>query len=33
MSETPIYDQLRREAENTADDAHTIRRNTAVSCA
>lgn len=33
MCETPIYDQMMREAENNADDAHTLRRNTAVSCA
>lgn len=33
MSDTPIFDQMQREAENNADDAHTLRRNTAVSCA
>lgn len=33
MSDTPIYDQMMRDAENTADDAHTFLRKTAVSCA
>ena len=33
MSDTPIYDQMMRDAENTADDAHTLRARFAVSCA
>lgn len=33
MSEIPIYDQMMREAENTADDAHTLARSFAVMAA